>query len=689
MTRILIITSCTGEKAVTHEKALTLDDFARGGEHLAKRENELSKLRTRAADLYTGQQHVRLMRGIQGIQESANGSGSAPQVDLWVLSAGYGLVPGNRKLAPYECTFQGMKAKQLRQWADELGIPTAFRKVVAEKYDLAMILLGDAYLKTCDIDDSIRFGGPTLLFCGNSVAKRLPRIGNLRSVVLSNPEASRFSCGLVGLKGEVADRLLSRVADHRLDLKQLSDPAVDMLAALDDIDGMPSKTPATKKSGPRPSPSVDRVIEIPRTWSRGSHKTRLRYFIPEWDDLVDPDYDFEKDQHANGTSDWSNNVYAHQLYNAPNYDGLLVSRVVAEKSKKKKARINEFGVHRFLRVPREYPVMGDCGAFGYINEDEPPYTTEDVLDYYTRLDFDFGVSVDHLIVTGTEDKKQFRYDLTIENAADFLKAHRKAKLKWEPIGAVQGWDPQSYANAAKLYAKMGYRYIALGGLVRSQTRDILAVVEEVRSAIPAQMQLHLFGVARPNALRSLADLGVNSIDSASVLRQAWMRTKDSYLLEDEFYGAIRIPEAGKSFRAKRMQDHASLTDERIVELEQAALRSIRAFARNGCSLDNCLDALLEYDRLVTAERVDMAEIYRKTLEDRPWERCGCVICEKHGIEVVIFRGNNRNRRRGFHNTFVFYQALRRILAGEDVTFGRGKSDAAQKVLFPVGTGDEA
>jgi hypothetical protein len=31
--------------------------------------------------------------------------------------------------------------------------------------------------------------------------------------------------------------------------------------------------------------------------------------------------------------------------------------------------------------------MGDCGAFGYITEDVPPYTTDEILDYYSRLDF--------------------------------------------------------------------------------------------------------------------------------------------------------------------------------------------------------------------------------------------------------------------------------------------------------------
>ncbi len=165
--------------------------------------------------------------------------------------------------------------------------------------------------------------------------------------------------------------------------------------------------------------------------------------------------------------------------------------------------------------------MGDCGAFGYIKEEIPPYSTEDVLDYYTRLDFDYGVSVDHLILSETEQQKMFRYELTIANAEDFIKKHRKAKLSWVPIGAVQGWDPKSYAAAAQFIVKMGYSYIALGGLVRSTTNEILAIVDKVRAVVPESVQVHLFGVARPSALRPFTEMGINSVDSASVLRQAW------------------------------------------------------------------------------------------------------------------------------------------------------------------------
>jgi hypothetical protein len=685
--RILVITSCTGEKAVTSEKALTMEDFAQGDKHLKQREQELIDLMRKAEELYTGQQHVRLMRGVRAIREHGSNNGTPLKLDLWVLSAGYGLVPGDRQLAPYECTFQGMKSEELRAWADKLKVPEHFRSLVRDKYDLAMILFGDSYLAACSLDVSVSFGGPTLLFCGTGAAKRLPKHPQVKVATVSNPDAKRFSCALVSLKGEIASRLLTRLVSKELSFHQLADPAFDLLASITRT-GEPSSNGFAQRKAARPNPAVDLVVQIPPEWLQRPHRKKFRYFIPEWDDLVDPSYDFAKDEHSHGASDWTNAVYAHQIYPAPNYDGLLVSRVVAEHGRKKKARINQLGVHRLLRVPRQFPVMGDCGAFGYIAQEKPPYTTEDIIDYYTRLDFDYGVSVDHLIVTATEKSRQFRYELTIQNAEDFLKAHRKAKLPWEPIGAVQGWDADSYAKAAEWYIKMGYRYVALGGLVRSNTNEILGVVRKVRSVIPKKTMLHVFGVARPAALRPFVDLGVNSVDSASVLRQAWMRTKDSYLLEDGSYAALRIPEAEKSFRAKRMKDHASLDPAQIRTLETKALQSVREYAGRKCPLNSTLDALLEYDQHVTADRVDMLALYRRTLEERPWERCGCTICRMHGVEVVIFRGNNRNRRRGFHNTHVFYEAMKKILAGEDTKFGLPRGNPGQALLFPIGVGEE-
>ena len=655
--RLVLITSCTGEKAVKCADQLTLADFRSGSLHVAEREAGLSSMMLPAEQLYTGQQHVRLMHGVEAFR--AQKRGAPAFLDLYILSAGYGLVPGSRKLAPYEATFQGMSKGELRHWADALRVPAAFRETLAKPYDLALILLGDDYLDACAIDASVKLGGQTILFCGRNALKRLPKLANLHAVALSNTEAKRFSCGLVALKGELGSRVLTRLAMDASFATTLVDGS-DPLGAIDDA---PESAPR-RRSTARAKTDVDFVISLPTTWRQKPHREKLSYFIPEWDDLVDRDFDFEKDSHSGGSGDWSNQVYAHQMFPEPNYDGILISKVVAEKSKGKKERINRLGVHRFLRLPREFPIMGDCGAFGYIGEKTPPYSTEEILDYYTRLDFDFGVSIDHLIVTATASEKKERYDVTIENAAEFLDKHRKEKLPWTPIGAIQGWDANSYAAAAKKYVAMGYQYIGLGGLVRTSTNDVVEILEAVHEVVPSNVRIHLFGLARLAGLSTFVKLGVASVDSASFLRQAGMRTTTSYVMPGESFAALRIPEAGKSFRAKRMNEHAGLTDAAVSRMEQAALNGVRAYAARKASLDTALNALLEYDRFVTAERVDLTGPYRNTLERKPWEQCECSICKAVGVEVVIFRGNNRNRRRGFHNTYVFYRMLDQALRSD-------------------------
>ena len=88
--------------------------------------------------------------------------------------------------------------------------------------------------------------------------------------------------------------------------------------------------------------------------------------------------------------------------------------------------------------------------------------------------------------------------------------------------------------------------------------------------------------------------------------------------------------------------------------------------RGRLPVEGTLDALEEYDRLITTTRQDTRPLLRAMLEDAPWRRCPCDICREDGIDVAIFRGNNRNRRRGFHNTYVFYRLLQRALGGEDI-----------------------
>jgi hypothetical protein len=229
--RILIITSCTGEKVSSPANQLTLEDFAQGGPHLEAREKELKDFELPAGEIYTGQQHVRLMRGIAAHRNTANGKPAT--VALHILSAGYGMIAADQLVVPYECTFTGMKTKELRQWADKLQVPQGFRDAVGPKYDFGLVLLGDNYLNACALDAKVDFGGPTLLFCGTATAKKLPPMNDVRVVAISNPEATRFSCGLVALKGELACRTMLKVREDFELLKCILDPMFDLLSHLE------------------------------------------------------------------------------------------------------------------------------------------------------------------------------------------------------------------------------------------------------------------------------------------------------------------------------------------------------------------------------------------------------------------------------------------------------------------------
>jgi hypothetical protein len=108
------------------------------------------------------------------------------------------------------------------------------------------VLLGDDYLDACGLDPLIAMGGPTVLFCSTSAALRLPTMRNVRTVALRTHDTRAFSCGFVGLKGEVGGRLLARLAEGHTAGDVLYD--VDLLATLADAGPVVSGPAATVRT---------------------------------------------------------------------------------------------------------------------------------------------------------------------------------------------------------------------------------------------------------------------------------------------------------------------------------------------------------------------------------------------------------------------------------------------------------
>ena len=433
----------------------------------------------------------------------------------------------------------------------------------------------------------------------------------------------------------------------------------------------------------------------------------MKYFIPDWKDKVDPKFDFQSDSYA-PNRDFSEDQYAHEIFPSPPYDGILVSRAIVEKSPRDYGVVQELGAHKYYRLPKGLEIFGDCGAFNYVNEDEPRYKTEVVLDYYEKIGVNYGASVDHLVVNTiyetqvgkkrltdgsieTTKKKQKRelskserekrIEITLQNAADFIKLHKKQKFKFTPVGVAQGDTPETYASSVEGLLKMGYTYIAIGGIARLNAIQILnvlrathEVVQGFKSRSSNEIRFHLFGVAKLTLINELPKYGVVSIDSASYLRKAWLRSGQNYLAPDgKWYTAIRVPQSyHPKVREFVKSNGKSLED--VMSQEQFCLRMLQNYndkKSTDTEFEDLLDAIVEYDTYLLRlgddgvqirDKVVSREKYKRTLSERPWENCLCAVCQDLGIHVIIFRGTNRNKRRGFHNTWTFYQTLRSKLA---------------------------
>ncbi len=404
----------------------------------------------------------------------------------------------------------------------------------------------------------------------------------------------------------------------------------------------------------------------------------MKYFIPEWDDRVDPEYDFITDNHSEThyENPLQNDVYVWNIFGLENVpiDGVLVSRMKIVENKAKYQQILREGIHQFLRLPKTFEIMGDCGAWGYIDKDEPPFKPSETLDYYLKCGFNYGVSIDHLIVPMHKDQYEKRWKITLENAQEMFELwHSKDEYlqSIRIIGVAQGWDVDSYRRAVRELLKVGYDYIGLGGLARAptglegkkeETKTLINVIKGVWLEVKKQMDetkrkidIHVFGAARPQIIPDFMKYGVTSFDSASFLRRAWLSAQNNYYAVDgRGYSAIRIPQTERSHRVKSISN-----PEELAKLERKAMESMRLYDQGKIPIAEVMKTILEYDRTI-GERPELEKYYRETLTDMPWKKCSCTICKNVGVEVIIFRGNNRNRRRGFHNTFIFYRKLREI-----------------------------
>src|SRR4051794_32847780 len=136
----------------------------------------------------------------------------------------------------------------------------------------------------------------------------------------------------------------------------------------------------------------------------------MRFFFPDSQDQVDPSFDFITERRSSTRVRQRDDLYAHEALRAVPYGGMLVSKAIVDGIANgagrytfaQRHRLYREGVRRFYRLDRDdrprLTSLGDCGAFSYVAEKEPPYTVDEVIDFYDGCGFDLGISVDHVIL---------------------------------------------------------------------------------------------------------------------------------------------------------------------------------------------------------------------------------------------------------------------------------------------------
>lgn len=415
----------------------------------------------------------------------------------------------------------------------------------------------------------------------------------------------------------------------------------------------------------------------------------MKFIFADSLDMVDPHYDMLADRHAPTRKPYWDDLYPHEILGYAPYDGILVSRgivgdhrVAGKYSASQAMRFQIEGARKFLRLDseryRHLAIYGDCGAFTYANEEVPPYSPEEMIDFYDHGGFTHGCSVDHIIfdyedglqgLDGKTPERQRRFDITLDNASKFFALAHRISNRFTPLGVVQGWSPGSMAVAAERLVRMGYTYLAIGGMVPLKSNQIQNCLRAIRAAIPSDTRIHVLGFAKADDIESFLEFNITSFDTTSPLIRAFKDDRQNYYLPADkgrlkYYTAIRVPQSIENTRLQRLVKRGAFRAEDLTQLEKTALSTLRAFDRHESDVGETTQAVMAYNAILLTERpyADVADLpkvkaladrYRTTLSDRAWRQCSCAICQSASIEVMLFRASNRNKRRGMHNLSVY------------------------------------
>ena len=195
--------------------------------------------------------------------------------------------------------------------------------------------------------------------------------------------------------------------------------------------------------------------------------TQMRFYFPDSQDLVSPTYDFLRDEYSPTRVRQRDDLYAHEVLDTRalrRHAGQQVDRRRLHQGRRqvlgRPARPHVPAGRTALLPParRASRPSATTAPSTTSTRKSLPYTVDEVLDFYDGCGFDAGVSIDHIIFGYDPGATDADVDPAVGRAPTIYAAarrgvHRDAVASDEaavqPVGAAQGWSPDSYADSVR------------------------------------------------------------------------------------------------------------------------------------------------------------------------------------------------------------------------------------------------
>ena len=220
-------------------------------------------------------------------------------------------------------------------------------------------------------------------------------------------------------------------------------------------------------------------------------------------------------------------------------------------------------------------LFADCGAFQFRASEKPILDNGTLLnhdvawEYYSRKHLNSNhdwkevllCSPDHIIMADMEDEEAHkRFSFIEENAEPFLKLS-KQDPRVTAVGVIHGRTNKERIEQYEMFKKIGYKYVALGGMVPYSTKqnialDIVAGIKDISNPKISTdsilgkcrkdgMKLHIFGLNSPEWCRWWFRLNIDSFDGSKLSTEGaangWY-----WVPKDNKYEGRRFPEKPKT-----------------------------------------------------------------------------------------------------------------------------------------------